>query len=221
MWSKKLTRNFIYSWIALAVLFLLSAYIGSAYAASPDPLSHQYRSTLTRSAQAVWGLNAPTPVFAAQIQQESGWNPNAVSKVGAKGMAQFMPASATWWCSLNKLSATDCQPTNPTWAMRALVGYDKWLYDRVWSEGGTGGTGYEYDRMHAALRAYNGGLGHWQAEAKIAQSRNRIVIDRACGMAKRSKLNCPENLNYPKRILNVYQPRYYGWGRAVMMTGGV
>lgn len=34
------------------------------------------------------------PILAAQLRQESGWNPKAISPVGAQGLAQFMPA--TW-----------------------------------------------------------------------------------------------------------------------------
>ena len=44
-----------------------------------------------------WGGLCPalTPaILAAQIQQESGWNPNARSSAGAEGIAQFMPS--TW-----------------------------------------------------------------------------------------------------------------------------
>ncbi|MFC1420165.1 bifunctional lytic transglycosylase/C40 family peptidase [Streptacidiphilus cavernicola] len=44
-----------------------------------------------------WGTLCPEltpPLLAAQMYQESGFNPKAVSPVGAQGMAQFMPA--TW-----------------------------------------------------------------------------------------------------------------------------
>ena len=36
----------------------------------------------------------PVSVVAAQLAQESGWNPDATSPAGAQGIAQFMPA--TW-----------------------------------------------------------------------------------------------------------------------------
>lgn len=36
--------------------------------------------------------DVPIEVFAAQIAAESGWDPDAVSPAGARGIAQFMPA---------------------------------------------------------------------------------------------------------------------------------
>lgn len=173
----------------------------------------KHRAELTRSARAVWGLDAPIAALAAQVQQESGWDSAAVSVVGARGMAQFMPATAAWWCGLNGLAAVDCQPANPTWALRALVGYDFWLMQRV-----RGAT--EYDRLWAALRAYNGGLGHWQKEAAVVVAATDLhpphqVVDAACGRARRARQFCAENLGYPKRILEGLQPRYLGWGRVV------
>ena len=81
----------------------------------------RYRAELVRAAHSQWGLDAPVAALAAQVHQESGWRPDAVSHVGARGMAQFMPATATWWCALNGLGAAACQPHNPTWALRALV----------------------------------------------------------------------------------------------------
>ena len=214
----------VVAWVsALAVAFwiLLSLSLGVVPVARADTLSAPaaaaplpraalaHRADLTRAARAAWGLDAPVPVFAAQIHQESGWNPQAVSRVGAQGMAQFMPATARWWCEVNGLSPLDCQPANPAWALRALVGYDRWLYERVRGPD-------EHARLWAALRAYNGGLGHWLAEAKsVAPRLDVAAVDAACGSARRSSLHCPENLGYPRRILISLQPRYASWGRGV------
>ena len=160
--------------------------------------AQQYRAQLVRTAHSVWGLDAPVAVFAAQVHQESAWKPEAISRVGAGGLAQFMPATASWWCDLNKIAPAACLPHNPAWALRALVGYNKYLYDRMW----------------VALRAYNGGLGHWQREAVAsgATQPTREQVDAACGKARRAAVHCGENLQYPRRILNELQPRYSHWG---------
>lgn len=195
--------------IMLVVGLLLAVWSAAAQAQEIPRAAVKYRADLTRTARASWGLDAPVAVFAAQIHQESGWNPAAVSRVGATGMAQFMPATAQWWCDLHGLSATDCQPSNPVWAIRALVGYDRWLFERV-----RGAS--EADRLWAALRSYNGGLGHWQKEAALVRpALDRQAVDSACGRASRHVSHCPENLGYPRRILLVLQPRYLVWGRGV------
>lgn len=196
---------------AFALGFVAAMAVGAAVAA--DTLASRaqsYRATLTRVAHSTWGLDAPVPVFAAQIHQESGWDVSATSPVGAAGMAQFMPSTAQWWCQVNHLSAADCQPRNPVWAIRSLVGYDLWLVQRV--DGAT-----EFDRLWATLRSYNGGLGHWQNEAKLVRPLNdHISIDGACGRASRALAHCRENLGYPDRILNRLQRVYSGWGRLVV-----
>ena len=194
-------------WLVLAVILTLGGFFSPVYAQVPAS-AQQYKRTLVRVAHSEWGLGAPVAVFAAQIHQESGWRHVAVSHVGAQGLAQFMPGTAQWWCDRTGTAAADCQPTNPTWAMRSLVGYDKWLYDRAPAH-------YTpRDRMWVALRAYNGGLGHWQREAAstgLAQP-SRAQVDAACGSARRAAVHCKENLGYPHRILVVIQPRYLQWG---------
>ena len=40
------------------------------------------------------GHGVPSDLFLRLVQQESGWNPNAVSHAGAKGLAQLMPDTA-------------------------------------------------------------------------------------------------------------------------------
>jgi soluble lytic murein transglycosylase-like protein len=199
---------------ALLLLVVLLVSVSPAVAQVPAA-AHKYRAELTRAAQSQWGLDAPIAALAAQVHQESGWRADAVSRVGAQGMAQFMPGTATWWCGLHKLSPADCQPTNPTWALRALVGYDKYLFDR------TPPRMSDFDRLWVALRAYNGGMGHWRAEAVSTglPQPTREQVDAACGKARRHTSHCPENLHYPARILGVLQPRYAGWGRVIAQQG--
>jgi Transglycosylase SLT domain/D-alanyl-D-alanine carboxypeptidase/Putative Flp pilus-assembly TadE/G-like len=57
----------------------------------PDFVPAQYREALLRSASR-WNVSAG--ILAAQLLAESGFNPRAVSPVGALGIAQFMPATA-------------------------------------------------------------------------------------------------------------------------------
>jgi len=176
--------------------------------------AERYRRDLVRAAHAQWGLDAPIAAFAAQVHQESAWNPNAVSRVGAHGLAQFMPSTARWWCELIGVRQADCLPHNPVWALRAMVGYDKWLYER------TPMRYSHYDRFWVSLRSYNGGLGHWQYEARASGQAEptREHVDAACGLARRAAVHCQENLRYPHRILVVLQPRYAGWGPTVGIT---
>lgn len=210
-----------HAWLAMAlvaVLVLLALIlwpaVANAQAGVPQD-AQRYRATLLRAAHGQWGLDAPVAALAAQVHAESAWRPQAVSQVGAQGLAQFMPATATWWCGANATAAHDCQPNNPTWALRAMVGYDRWLWDRLGRH-----ADQEPDRLWATLRAYNGGLGHWQAEAQRATDHSRRAVDAACGRARRASVHCAENLAYPHRILVALQPRYRAWGRVVPVTGG-
>ena len=190
--------------VALCALAALAPLM--AHAQVPQA-AQKHRALLVRTAHAAWGLDAPVAVFAAQVHQESAWRPDAVSHVGAQGLAQFMPATTRWIATQSPDLAAQ-QPYNPAWALRALVTYDRWLYDR------TPAHYLPRDRRWVALRAYNGGLGHWQREAAstgLAQP-TRAQVDAACGKARRAAVHCKENLGYPHRILVVIQPRYLQWG---------
>ena len=195
------------AWLALAASALTASCQVHAQGLQPPQAALQYRSLLIRTAHAGWGIDAPVAVFAAQVHQESAWQPDAVSHVGAQGLAQFMPATSRWIATQAPELATP-KPYNPAWALRALVTYDRWLYHR------TPARYTPYERMWVALRSYNGGLGHWQQEAAstgLAQP-SRAQVDAACGSARRAAVHCKENLGYPHRILVVLQPRYLQWG---------
>ncbi|KFF73017.1 transglycosylase SLT domain-containing protein [Pectobacterium parvum] len=169
-----------------------------------------YRSDVIRSARLDWGMNAPIADFAAQLHQESGWNPRAVSPVGAQGLAQFMPTTADWFSSIvPELRAN--QPFNPAWAIRALTGYDRWLWTRI-------SASNDCERMAMTLSSYNGGLGWLQRDkqrAKIAEKDILRWFDHVETVnAGRSAANWRENRHYPDRILHQLAPRYLSWGRA-------
>ena len=171
----------------------------------------RFRRDVTREGRLVWGLNAPIATFGAQLLQESGYNPDAVSYVGAQGLAQIMPRTGKWLVQVYPADlGNEPQPLNPRWAIRALVQYDRHLYDRLAIAGG------ECNRWWATLRSYNGGLGHWLKEARLAASpADREAVNSACGQASRHPKHCAENLGYPERIVRRHQPKYEHWGRGV------
>ncbi|EDR5775225.1 transglycosylase SLT domain-containing protein [Salmonella enterica subsp. enterica serovar Kokomlemle] len=194
--------------LTLAVVFIC---IPSDSNATEPPLAAlKYRSDVIRSARVDWGLNAPVADFAAQLHQESGWNPAARSPVGAQGLAQFMPSTADWIAGLMPHLAAR-EPWNPGWAIRALVSYDRWLWQRVAVPDGC-------ERMAMTLSAYNGGLGWVSRDRRLARSRG-LDDARWFGAvetvnAGRSAANWRENRHYPQRILHTLAPRYLSWGGA-------
>src|SRR4051812_45364504 len=88
-----------------------------------------------RQASARYGV--PADLLGAQIQQESGFNPNARSPAGALGIAQFMPATARGF---------GIDPLNPHQSISAQAKYDSNLFK-------------QFGNWNLALAAYNAGAG--------------------------------------------------------------
>jgi soluble lytic murein transglycosylase-like protein len=213
--TPKLGEELVAALIFAVFMFVIYAMIPAAQANDQFPgatkmvprAALKYRGDLIRSARLAFGLDAPVAAMAAQVHQESAWRPDARSPY-AHGLAQFTPATAEWIGGMDAALA-GADTGNPVWALRALAVYDRWLYDRV--KGTT-----DCDRWWGALRAYNGGLGHWLKEARLAApSLDRGAIDAQCGRASRSHVHCAESLGYPQRILIKHQPFYAHWGPGV------
>jgi cell wall-associated NlpC family hydrolase len=96
------------------------------------------------------------PLVAAQIKQESGWNPDALSPVGAQGLSQFMPGTWKTWgvdaAGKDGSSQPDgvADPFTPGDAIMTQARYDCWLAEKV---GRTKGG----DPTRLMLAAYNAG----------------------------------------------------------------
>jgi cell wall-associated NlpC family hydrolase len=106
------------------------------------------------------------PLVAAQIAAESGWNPDAVSPVGAQGLSQFMPGTwATWGVDAAGRDGSAepdgvADPFTPGDAIMTQARYDCWLAGRV---GDTGGG----DPTRLMLAAYNAGPGAVQEHGGV------------------------------------------------------
>lgn len=185
------------------------ALISTAQAAEFDSApvaARAYRDDIIREARYVWGMNAPIPAFGAQIMQESGYNKDARSPY-AGGLAQFTPSTADWISgAYPDLGAA--QPFNPNWAIRALIRYDKHLFDRM-------RYSRECDRFAAALSAYNGGAGwHSKRQARAGDPDDFWGSVRVINPGI-TRYNQTENELYPVYILIKHQSRFRTWGRTL------
>lgn len=204
--------------ILFVALLSLSA-CQPAYSEEIPRVAEQYRRILVRAAHASWGLEAPIATLAAQVHQESRWNAQARSPVGAEGLAQFMPSTAEWMAQLYPKALGANQPYNPGWALRALVTYDRWLADRVQARS-------PCDKWAFTLSAYNGGLGWVQKDARLASAKGADKLAWFDSVerhnAGRSAANFRENRAYPRQILLKWEPLYSGagWGLGVC-SGGI
>jgi soluble lytic murein transglycosylase-like protein len=185
----------------------------SACAADIPRAAFQYRDDLIRAARFVWGLEAPTATMAAQVHQESAWRERAQSSYAA-GLAQFTPATAEWISGVYRGELADPDPFNPGWALRALVRYDRHLWERA------GYAATDCDRWAFALAGYNGGAGWINRERRVTAAMNLDAarwwehVETQC---VRADWACRENREYPRRILYRHQPLYVaaGWGPGV------
>lgn len=196
--------------VLLAVLGAL-AWAVSARADSIPAAAQRYRSEIIRAARAEGGLAAPVAVFAAQVEQESGWNPAARSWCGASGLAQFMSGTARD-LGRSRPDLGPAAPTNAGWALRALCAYDLSLLRAV-----RGRT--DADAWAMALSAYNGGLGWVRRDAALGA---RLGLDPTVWWGQVEAVNAGrsarawrENRGYPRAILLKRQPKYLVWGPGV------
>ena len=201
----------IWTWVIwLWLLIVIVPAVLVAELVKAEPLAaRQYRSTLTREVHTIWGLDAPVAVFAGQLEQESGWNPNVCSAV-ACGLAQFTGPTAK---EVSRQLGVSADVFNPAWALRAVVAYDRNLYRA---------TEAIDDCNHWAftLSAYNGGLGNVRRDQRLCSARGsdcnpNLWFGGTAAYSNRSAGAYAENRAYILRILGTRQFTYATWGATV------
>lgn len=186
------------------MIILALASIAAQAGNAPPAAAERYRAILTREAHLVNGLSAPVPMYAAQIEQESGWRPGITAWDNGRGLAQFMDTTAGWlvkqFPSLGKPA-----PYSPGWAIPALIHYDTWLAGKV--------QGIDAcQRRAAGLKAYNAGLGTVLYAQKRSPAPGQWFGLTEYVKTRQNARNFEASRMYPRWILQRRQPKYSSWG---------
>jgi soluble lytic murein transglycosylase-like protein len=171
--------------------------------------SAMYRRWVEQAVAEEWGVEGSPARLAAQIHQESSWNPKARSAVGAEGLAQFMPSTAKWIADEFPETLGAFDPWDPQQAALAAAVYDAWLARRNPGRA-------ECDTWSFALSAYNGGEKQLHKEQALAATRGKaadVWLGNVAAARTRSLPAWRENRAYVSRILLVLEPLYLdaGW----------
>lgn len=189
-----------------------TAVVAASRVRIPEAFS-RYRRAIETETVRIMGPTIARPAFiAAQLHQESGYNPAARSYVGATGLGQFMPGTAADMAA----RYPECRPADPlsaTWAIRCAILYDLELYRSPLPRAGDELTACT--RWAFALSSYNGGAGWLSRDRTLAAKAGRNP-DRwqgnVDGYSARSAAAKRENRGYIDRIMVQIAPSYAAAG---------
>jgi len=208
----KSTRNKVLGLVFGAALGL--SVQGFAYAQTQLPKnSYQYRAMVIQNARQYWGPDANVALFAAQFHQESAWNNDAKSHVGARGLGQFMPGTAQE--VHNRYADLKALPIySPLWSIKALFLYDRQLYQAIKPLQRTTDL-HPCTHYAMMLSAYNGGLGWLNRDRRLTIQRGGnpdIWWGHVEKNSNRAAWAIKENRDYPVRIMLRHTQTYLANG---------
>lgn len=132
----------------------------------------EYRPWLTKAARDCSHPEITPALLAAQLNQESRFSTGAVSDAGARGPAQFMPASwDTWGRDADSNGVAD-----PTDVGDAVTAQGRMMCSLV---GQAKSSGYADDPRELALAGYNAGWGaveKYEGIPPYAETRNYVQV---------------------------------------------
>lgn len=184
--------------------WVLACCCAGAVDAQIDPVLRHARTVRAEMIR-VWGRDLNfSPAMLAQIRQESGGNPAAVSRVGAAGLTQFMPATFAEMARQYPEIGHDVFNARTAVAAQARYMFIQWNYFKDVTDA--------CQRLGYGLSGYNGGAG-WALRRKKASPNPQdfFTVTRHINPGIRAD-NQKENEDYAERILYRHQPRYTAFG---------
>ena len=142
----------------LAVVMTLGA---SPHARAQSVVTDRLDDTFRKYAKRFFGPGVDWRLFKAQGMTESGLDPDATSRVGARGIMQLMPS--TYKDVRSSLPDIGEVITDPEWNIAAGILYDRQLWTSWKNESD------EAHRWQFTFASYNAGRGTLQRAQKIAQ----------------------------------------------------
>ncbi len=199
--------NRTYAQVLQLAITVIAFACASASASDWRARSAFYRNDVVKEARAELGLHAPIALFAGQIHQESLWKKSARSKY-ANGLTQFTPSTERWIKQAFPRSLGRGNAFNPQWAIRAMVKYDHWLYQRIKAVDSC-------HRWAMTLSAYNGGLGWLNRDKRLTKKYGKNPYQwwgNVEHYSRRARWAIKENRSYARNIIYKHQKLYKAWG---------
>lgn len=180
-------RKTLWLWLSITVLALLPS---SGFSASSS--ADRYDAEIKQAVRLYWSSYPDWLSWKAQLWQESRLKPQAVSPVGARGLAQFMPG--TWRDVVQRLDFPyGTSPHEARFAIEAGAYYmaqlrGQWRADRS-----------ALDRHRLAQASYNAGIGNIVAAQKRCGNPKGYAAIMAC-LPVVTGLRSQETLAYVRMI---------------------
>lgn len=142
------------------------------------------------------GFTLDKALVYAIVRQESRFNPQAISRVGATGLMQLMPEAAVIAAGDDRLRTDRTPLFDPAYNLRVGQDYFTWLLEK--------GVGHNLIR---AVAAYNAG------PATVARTSQLVGGDADC-LTLLESLPAQETRNYVQRVMAGYWTYRRMWGQS-------
>ena len=142
--------------LAFAALLMLA---GAGQAGAQSAVTDRYDDAFRKYTKRFFGPAFDWRIFKAQSMTESNLNPDAVSRVGARGLMQLMPSTFE---DIRTRNPELGQINDPEWNIAAGIYYNRQLW-RQWQSGVA-----EAERKPFMFGSYNAGRGTILRAQKVA-----------------------------------------------------